>query len=54
MLISGILSAAAGALYLSTAHLATTHFDVFGRYAAFGALWYLISTIILTMRLRRS
>jgi uncharacterized membrane protein HdeD (DUF308 family) len=54
MIISGGLSVLAGATFAAMSTSATSGLSTVAGYSAFGAFWFLVSAITLTLRSRRS
>lgn len=54
MVISGGLSVLAGASFIGMSNSATSGLSTIAGYSAFGAFWFLVSAIALTIRSRRS
>lgn len=54
MIISGGLSVLAGAAISSMSHSATSGLSTVAGYSAFGAFWFLVSVIALSLRTRRA
>jgi uncharacterized membrane protein HdeD (DUF308 family) len=54
MIISGGLSVVAGATFAATSGSATSGLSTIAGYSAFGAFWFLVSVIALSLRTRRA
>jgi uncharacterized membrane protein HdeD (DUF308 family) len=54
MIISGGLSVVAGATFAATSGSATSGLSTLAGYSAFGAFWFLVSVIALSLRTRRA
>jgi uncharacterized membrane protein HdeD (DUF308 family) len=54
MIISGGLSVVAGAVFAATSGSATSGLSTLAGYSAFGAFWFLVSAIALSLRTRRA
>jgi uncharacterized membrane protein HdeD (DUF308 family) len=54
MIISGGLSVVAGATFAATSGSATSGLSTVAGYSAFGAFWFLVSVIALSLRTRRA
>lgn len=54
MIISGGLSVVAGAVFAATSGSATSGLSTIAGYSAFGAFWFLVSAVALSLRTRRA